>query len=72
MAQQTESLAFPAKYFPKMIFLLQKYIYRTTLCIRFISIVESPAKAHRDVLVGFLLLEGHLLQGDLVFRIFGI
>ena len=40
--------------------------------LAFISIVDSPAKAHRDVLVGFLLLEGHLLQGDLVFRIFGI
>ena len=70
VAQQTESLAFPAKCFPKYWFSLQRYIYHTTFCILFISIVESPAKAHRDVLVGFLLLEGHLLQGDLVFRIF--
>ena len=65
-------LGFSCKIFSKNRFLLQRYIYQTTFCILFFSIVESPAKAHRDVLVGFLLLEGHLLQGDLVFRIFGI
>ena len=59
VTQQTEPLAFPE----------QKIIMTTMTMMLTMMTIISPAQPHWDVFVRFLLLEGHLLQRDLLVNI---
>ena len=65
VTQQTEPLAFPEQ---KIIMTTMTMMMKMTKMLTMMTII-SPAQPHWDVFVRFLLLEGHLLQRDLLVNI---
>ena len=68
VTQQTEPLAFPEQKIIMTTMTMMTMMMKMTKMLTMMTII-SPAQPHWDVFVRFLLLEGHLLQRDLLVNI---